>query len=669
MTAKMAPIQLNEKDALLELETGELPLAYNPCKKCDRKSSWMRSLGLFFVCGLVYHLFHASGVVSANPFHLLAVFAPAPVPVLPVVEVFEIAVPVTLPLGAYAAPELLFDEEPLVDGLSVDFETPEVFNFTGALLTLNFTNNDTTGPVAGKSPLVAEISVGDYAIWRTSTPGSRVDATTHSSSVKNVTEFLSLFEANQTVEIAFLEGDATDITVSLELTLFNDTLTAAAPVKGPIAAADLFSASGPATSVVSLGKAVKGPKFSAVLPQITANTTTAKLSLFAHATEDEVDYYKHDIAAIGGVATANGPIRQLHVFANSVFVGSISPKPTLFHSDLISSNPNASALWSPLADTGSFLGLSYDLDLLPILPFLWAGDVTLDVVVVSPVDTATAGPGVPPALPHPVSATPVAAASWFISGNFLTWESSAIVSAVGEVLSAENSQLDSGLLIAPPATSPWQPALKNQIIKSTSKAGIESSLNFTLFDNSTLNYTLQFNASTFAILTKNSKVTTTPVGPPGSGSKISTGKSTLVSVSGNKLNYEIVDLTSALTVLTKNATYDFPFTLGEESKTTSLAPGGPVSSDSLKAEVNSDIKTKINGFTVESYKVKEKLTADAIVGATTDIKVKASAPGELPFSREVEAINGVITKETVASADFLSELENMEVSELLDATF
>lgn len=660
-------VQLTEKGALLELEAGQLPIAYNPCKKCNcGKSKWVRSFGLLAVCGLVYHLLYATGAVSISPYFLLAGLGPVPLPVVPVVEVFEVAAPVTLPLGAYAASDLLFDEEALTDGVSADFETPAVFNFTGAFLTLNLTNNDTTGPVAGKSPLVAEISIGDYPIWRTSTPGSILNAVAHSSSVKNVTEFLSLFEANQTVDITFLEGDATDVTVSLELTLFNDTTTAAAvPKKGPVTATDIFSFSGPATNVISLGKAVKGPKFSVVLPQSTLNTTAAKLSLFAHATEDEVEYYKHDLSD----ASVNGPIRQLHVFANSVFIGSISPKPTLYHSDLISANPNASALWSPLADTGSFLGLSYDLDLLPVLPLLWAGDVALDVVVVSPIDAATSGPGLPPPLPHPVSTTPVSAASWFISGNVFTWESPAIVSAVGAVLSAENSQLDSGLVIAPPATSPWQPALKNEIIKSKSKAGIAAALNFTLVDNSTLNYTLQFNASTFAVLTKSSKTTTSPVGPPGSGSSVSTGKSSLVSVSGNKLNYEITDVTSALTVLTKNITADFPFTLSEQSKTTAFGPTGPATSLSLTAEVNSDIKTKVNGVIVQSYKVKEKLSADAIVGADTDIKVKSSAPGQLPFSKEVEAINGIVTKETVASADFLSQLETMQVSDILDATF
>lgn len=648
------PIYLDEKDTLLvsDLESGnQKPILAS--KRSSTIAKLLHSLLLLIVGGLTASLIFSSksSIPSCKSLvSFMSVFelgkAPAPAPITPIIDVFEIEPPTLLAPTAYVSSQLLFNESALTNGLSVDFKTPDVFNFTGGLLTLNITNNDTTGPVAGgSSPLVAEISIGDSAIWRTSTPYSRLNAITKTSTSKNITELLSLFESSQPIEITFLEGEASDISVSLELTLYNDTLTTVSSSKEdtPISFESLLTPSGPATNVFSLGETVKSGKVSVEIPQVSSNTTSAKVSLFVSATEEEVTYYKNEISAIADPSKV-GPLRQINVFASSVnadsiFVGSITPKPTLFHSDAITDNDNSTLFWSPLAETGSFTGLSYELDLISLLPLLWESSVSLEIVVVSPVDAK-----VPSLVAHPVTETPIKSGSWFISGNFLSWESPLISKASGLIDVSESSQLDSGVLIAPPALTPWQPSFKNQIVKSSIDSGVLSSFNFTLLDNSTLSYSVQTNSSAFSVSMKQHK------------KSISSELDSLIVISGNKIHYEVTDLLTDLIVFTKNQTATFPLTLSESTTST------PVSiSTKIKANISSDFESDVNGVKTK-YHAKEKLSYDDIVGADTDITVEVYKPDSIPFMKEVEAVNGVIIKE-----DFLDgEFDEIFLSEIFD---
>lgn len=660
-------IQLTEKDDLLQRQ---LDLELNQTKAS--KSRGLVNKLTMLLTGLLggYFLFSTTPMVEnfTGVSFISSLFAPiAPT----VVEVFEIQKDLAIPVDAFVSNITVFNGS-LTDGLKFKYHAPAEFNYTGAVLSLNFTNNGLTP----EKPVVAEISVGKSPIWRTSTPYAKLNTIATSLTLKNVTEVLSLFEKNQSITLNYLEGDAASVDVELVLSLFNDTLTApvAAVPTAPISVEALFSASGPADVVFPLtnaGKPFKLPtdKFSVALPQLQSNVTFAKIELFASASEDEIAYFKNDIGAIGAPAT-NGPLRYLNIFINDAYIGSISPKPTLFHSNEISNNDNATNLWQPLADTGAFEGLSYEIDLVSVLPLLWSAGAKLDIQVVSPVSSANKAPGVPAALPHPVlpNTNEITTGSWLLSGNLLAWESNVVNSAIGEVLFGESSQLDSAILIAPPAATPWQPSIKNQIVKTTIDTGVISQLNFTLFDNSTVNYTVEFNSSVHAFLTKQTKEIKKAAGPPGSGLGSTTKSTSITLITGIKFDYGVLDTATNLTLLTKNQTLDFPFTFSDSTIDSVTAIKGPSTTQSVKAEINSDIKTKVNGFKIDSYKVKEKVSLDEIIGATTDIKVQIQDVGELPFSREVEATNGVITKDTDVSS-LAEDLKLDDLQEILDLSF
>lgn len=660
-------IQLTEKDDLLQRQ---LDLELNKTKSSTSRSL-INKLTMLVVGLLGGHLLFLQTPIAENfvgVSFISSLFAPiAPT----VVEVFEIQKELVIPVDAFVSNVTIFNGS-LTDGLEFEYSAPTDFNYTGAILSLNFTNNGLTP----EKPVIAEISVGQSPIWRTSTPYAKLNTIATSLTLKNVTEVLSLFEDNQTISLNYLEGDAASVDVQLVLSLFNDTLTAPVPAVPtvPISVESLFSANGPADVIFPLtnaGKPFKLPtdKFSVDLPKLESNVTFAKVELFASASEEEISYFKNDIGAIGAPAT-NGPLRYLNVFINDAYIGSISPKPTLFHSNEISNNDNTTNLWQPLADTGSFQGLSYEIDLVSVLPLLWSTGAKLDIQVVSPISSANKAPGIPAALPHPVlpNTNEITTGSWLLSGNLLAWESNVISNAIGEVLFGESSQLDSAILIAPPATTPWQPSIKNQIVKTTIDTGVISQLNFTLFDNSTVNYTVEFNSSVHAFLSKQTKEIKKVAGPPGSGLGSTTKSTALTLITGIKFDYGVLDTATNLTLLTKNQTLDFPFTFSETSIDSVTAIKGPSSTQSVKAEINSDIKTKLNGFKIDAYKVKEKVSLDEIIGATTDIKVQIQDVGELPFSREVEATNGVITKDTDVSS--LSEdLKLDDLQEILDLSF
>ncbi|SGZ57304.1 CIC11C00000000626 [Sungouiella intermedia] len=624
---------------------------YTPLKfdseKRSKRNVLHHLLGFVLAAVGLYTLTTNTAAQNVIP-SIFAVFAPAPV-VLPV-EVFEIAPPLTVPASAYVSSYLLFNDSAVVDGLKTKYVAPKVFNFTQGFLTLNFSVPASAAPVSAP---VVELSVDGTPVWRSSTPYAKVDADVYTSTTKNVTELLSLFESSSKVVFSVLEEGDAPVSASLELVLFNDT--SAAPAKragtvavasyfaseGPasLAAASYFASEGPASLVVPLQKkAIELPasEFSVSLPQLNSNVTSAKISLFASASKDEVEFYKNDIAALGVPVTANGPVRQLNVFVAGVYVGTVSPKPTLFHADKLTTD--AGKLWSPLADSGSFTGFTYDIDLVAVLPLLWEGPQTLDIALVSPVDAAN---GPVPAVAHPVSATTnLLAGSWFVSGSLLAWENPLVSFSVGEVVLTNSSQLDSGVSIAPPAVSPWQPKLSNTIVRSTIKSTIESLFNFTLIDNTTASYAVVANSSAALVLTKQRKESKIPVGPPGGPEKTEDTTSAFY-IGTNKFKLDVQDPLTNLTLYSKSVKSAYPLTISDSIKNSPIT--GP--SSSFSAKIGIDIKTKINAAAGPKLKIDELVKLDDITGATTDVKVMISEPGSLPFSREVEVVNGTIVKD------------------------
>lgn len=624
--------------------------AYTPLKLGgDKRPAYSKrfilncALGFLLVVVAIYTLsarvVPCAGMIPA----LFALVAPAPV--VPPVEVFEVAPPLTVPASAYVSSQLLFNNSAIADGLKAKYVAPKDFNFTQGFLTLNFSVEAQAAPVTAP---VVELTVDGVPIWRSSTPYAKTDAAVYTSTTKNVTEFLSLFEKKSHVVLSVLEEGDAPVTASLELVLFNDTTASTKKsAKAPVPVSSYFAADGPASLVVALQKkAVELPadSFSVSLPQLNSNVTSAKISLFASASDEEAEFYKNDIAALGAPVTSNGPVRQLNVFVADIYVGTISPKPTLFHADKLTAD--GQQLWTPLADSGSFTGFTYDIDLVAVLPLLWEGPQTLDIALVSPVDAANKVPGVP-ALAHPVSAvTNILAGSWFVSGSLLAWENPLVSFAEGAVVVTNSSQLDSGVAVAPPAVSPWQPKISNQIVRSTIESSIESLFNFTLVDNTTASYNVVANSSAVLVLTKQKRESKTPMGPPGSGADKTEDKTTSFYIGSNKFKLDVQDPLSNLTVFSKSVKSAYPLTISDETKDSPIT--GP--SSTFSARISIDIKTKIDAATGPSLKIDELVTLDDITGATTDVKVKVSEPGSLPFSKEVEVINGTVVKDLTVDA-------------------
>ncbi|GME70988.1 unnamed protein product [[Candida] boidinii] len=400
----------------------------NSIKSTSKNSSLRRKLmftvhSLLFVSLVTYFLSGENCMkenefinkhIPSNPFErLISVggessnVAPVADPTAPVapVEVFEVLRPLSIPLDAYTVNETLFNETKFKkSSIKFDYTAPEVFNFTDILVTLNFS------AAGDQQPVIADLYIDDFPIWRTSTPNP-FGLSANSSTIKNLTDYLSLFTENRTISLSLVDGAVTgDLNVSLEASFYNDTLTAVAapidPAVDPIDVATLFAPNGPADIIVPLSK--KGSSFQfpkdkilLTLPQLPANVTSAHISLFASTSEDEVRYFRNDIGATPGVADI-GPVRSINVFANGIFVGAISPNPSLLRADKVGIETDAAAMWSPLASVGAFDADAYDLDLTAILPLLWEDDVTLEIEVVSLVKTTTiAGP---PVLPKPVPA-------------------------------------------------------------------------------------------------------------------------------------------------------------------------------------------------------------------------------------------------------------------------
>lgn len=565
-----------------------------------------------------------------------------PAPLVPVVQVFEIIPLFAVPAASYVSSLLIFNNSAVAEGLKAKYHAPEVFNFTGGFLTLNFSVDAQAAPVS--SPIV-EISVGGTPIWRSATPGSRADADVITSTTKNITEYLSLFENNLTVTFAVLEAGNSPVTASLELVLFNDTTTIAEkkpkkPIGNPSVSA-LFTAYGPASEIFPLQKkAVELPAetFSVTLPQLASNVTSAKISLFVSASDEEAEFYKKDIAAVGEPVTANGPVRQLNLFVSGIYVGTVSPKPTLFHADKIVED--GAKFWTPVADSGSFSGFTYDVDLVAILPLLWENKQTLEIAIVSPVDSANKAPGVPAALPHPVDAvTNLVSGTWFVSGNLLVWESSLISAAVGAVVSSNSSQLDLGVVIAPPSFTPWQPKVKKEIIRSTIDSVINTSFNFILADNTTASYNLKANSSSALVLTKQVKETKTPMGMPGSGLEATEESASLFSIGTNDFTIEVTEPATNMTLFTKSVGAAYPLSVKSSTKTN---PYKPAPETKFSAKLRTGLNTKINSVAGPFIRVDELLKLDDITGSTTDVKVSISDAGKKFFSRDVEVVNGTI---------------------------
>ncbi|KAF7581897.1 Peptide N-acetyl-beta-D-glucosaminyl asparaginase amidase A family protein [Clavispora lusitaniae] len=611
-------IKLLEKD----IEAGPYePIRFSNERR--RGCAFVRFLlgSLVSLAALVYLVF-SRNTCAFHTFFQLAPVAP--------IESFEVLPPVASSTLTYNVSDIVFDDVQFASSLSAPYNSPSDFNFTGGYMTLNVT----AAPSAESAFSVLEVSVDGVPIWRTATPFPSVDTEVFSSTSKNISEYLSLFEANSTIEISSIEG-AGSFALSLEVVLYAEPKSAVAPSKG-LAVSDLFSPQGPASHVFALqDKPVKLPEsgFVATLPQVASNVTAAKISLFVSASDEEVEFYKSGVSP-AGEPLASGPFRQFNLFVSGTYAGTVNPKPTLFHADKLFDGPNP---WTPLVDSGTYSGFAYEVDLVALLPLLWEAEQTLEIIVVSPVQAADATPVPPPA--HPISSvTNIAAGSWTVSGALLVWESALIQSASGNVVSAESSQLDSGTVVSPPKISPWQPQLTNSKASSTSNSSTISSFHFVLSDNTTSSLNVVANTTSLCFLTRQEMVLSTPVGPPGGGlAKEKTSLSSFA-LSTTKFKLDVQDPATNLTLYSTSTKTALPlsFRLKGEKDVAGATTA------SYTGKIETDVKKKVNAIAVSSVKIKEEVSGGDAVDSVVEVSYKKDAD----YKRKVQSVNGIIISDT-----------------------
>ncbi|ODV96375.1 hypothetical protein PACTADRAFT_75514 [Pachysolen tannophilus NRRL Y-2460] len=586
---------------------------------------------------------------SFNPMMLLAsTGAGSSVDAVPT-QVFEVKPNVIISASSYVVSSNLLNETALIpenSDIVVDYSAPEIFNFTGASLGLNFSTEGT------QEPIVAEIYVDEHPIWRTSTPNP-LGAEANSSIVKNITDFLSLFTKDRSIYFKIIDGEITgNVNVSINATFYNDTSSVSSiDPTTPIDIASIFEAQGPADIVIPLsnkGRPFQLPKdkFSVLVPQLAQNVTVAKLALFASANEDETRWFSNPISNIPETADAIGPIRILNVYVDSIFITSIAPNPVLLTANKIGDKVDAAPAWSPIAAPGAFDALSYQVDLLSVLPLFWSGATTIDIEVVSPVKTSTIG--LPPSPEKPVSppgVDQIPTSKWDLSANLLAWQSDSVNSSIGDLFSANSSVQGTGILIAPP-----KGGLKNQIVRSTISSNLSSQLNFTLVDGTTHNLTAVFNSSNKAISILNSK--------------LAGASNSLTSIGTSKTNIEISDLSDPLAkpLFEYKLKYAYPLIIKEVEKTT--IPFGPKLSSSLNISTSISINEKINAVStiLESRKFNASIDDTSVL---TDADVKELGTNlPTPFSRKVEAQDGSVVKDSAdPSLDIETNDEDVVVND------
>ncbi|KAG2733274.1 hypothetical protein G9P44_004264 [Scheffersomyces stipitis] len=344
-----------------------------------------------------------------------------------------------IPWEAKTMNTTVFENQKLENGLSATFTKFEDFEFDSVFLTLNITNNEDDD---SESVNVFEISIDGHPVWRSSTPLTKTDTTTYSSTSKEISKYISLFGKNSNqFKVQFLEGSHDKISFSLSLTLANCEKEKPA-IDSPITVSSLFNSTVPANEIIALTKEngevfdlSKNDKFLIELPKFSGKTFAADLELFVSAGKSD-DVFK----------SRNSPFRRLNIFINEELIATIEPKPDLFHSNSII----PSGYSGPIAPYASFTGLTYEVNLAAYLPLLWDQKSTLEVQLVSPVNDV-----------FPLEVEKVFSSmddysvkeftsvsseksiskgdnqvntEWYMSGNILLWENEDILTSQGEIL-------------------------------------------------------------------------------------------------------------------------------------------------------------------------------------------------------------------------------------------
>lgn len=192
-------------------------------------------------------------------------------------------------------------------------------------------------------------------------------------------------------------------------------------------------------------KYLPSDRYSVKLPQVSKNTTRAKLTVFLSGNGNEEFWYSNVLDKLadrfekdGNVFFGHGPLRYLNVFVDGQKIASQTPQPFLF------TGAYSPALWSPVVPNNAFDLPSVDLDVSGLLPLLWtSGDHELKLSVANGLDEFQ---GSSSGIGH----------DWIISANLLTYESSDVEDAHGKIIHMGNATKGNAFGFSPPYTKTMQ---------------------------------------------------------------------------------------------------------------------------------------------------------------------------------------------------------------------
>lgn len=383
----------------------EKPIA--PSKWKNSKSSLLVLSFLLFTLG--YWNYNC----SLNP---LDRFLPLAIPESETVESFEL----TYPLPDYGKP--VHFETLLYHSFGSSWGHPASANYSSPAVDFNRVILEINTTVSGRQyDRLAHLYLNGVPLWRTSTaePGGKH---VHFSARKDVYTYVDLFRRDGNLMFQL------DNLVTERLTgVFNVTVTAYYYDK-PKRERSFFSAYGPASQIMPLVKSVSqrpplvylpSKPLEMQVPILNRNTTRAKLELFVSGNAAEEFWYANVLNKYVGQfknhpLLGHGPCRVVNVFVDGKRVSSAHPEPVIYTGGI------SPALWRPVVGAGAFDVKPLSVDLSPLLPLMWKDETSVEVQVSNCLNE-TIGQ------------------NWIATGNLLTWESSLVKSAEGELLSTDNS--------------------------------------------------------------------------------------------------------------------------------------------------------------------------------------------------------------------------------------
>lgn len=218
--------------------------------------------------------------------------------------------------------------------------------------------------------------------------------------------------------------------------------------------------------------------FKVTLPKVNTNTTSVRLMIYLSGNGEEefwysnlLDEFKDRFKKRGHTFGGHGPCRMVNVYYGSERIGSASPFPVIYTGGL------SPALWNPIVSTGAFDIGALEFDVSPLLPILWKEGAELSIDVSNCIDDD---------LPIGEKASGIGS-NWISSANLAVWESPSIKSASGTFLGVTNYTKVTAFGINPPFSG-----FLSQIVTAKYNSTIASHLNYTLADDTNLDFISQF---------------------------------------------------------------------------------------------------------------------------------------------------------------------------------